>query len=687
MPYSNPTLGNPNGTPTTGNDTYAPASLLGLLNIADGNDSSGDALAGNDTLIGGNGSDTLNGGDGNDLIIGGSGSTLAADASLLGIAQVNVGLDLSLLSASGDSNDSLIGGAGNDTMFGDAGNDTLLGGAGDDVLDGGAGIDSMVGGAGNDLYLTDNPSDVVVEAANEGIDTVNTTASNYTLGANVENLTFVGTGTITGNGNELNNVITGNGTSNYLSGLAGADTLVGGAGNDTLDGGTGDDSMAGGSGNDTYYTDSAFDLVTEAAGEGTDTVVTTANLTTLTANVENLTFAGSGNFIGTGNDQDNTITGGSGNDRLDGGAGNDTLIGSGGSDTLDGGAGADSMVGGSSGDVYVVDNVGDVVVEQDNSGTDLVNTTLNTYTLGNYLENLTFTGTGNFIGNGNALDNVITGGSGNDTINGGLGNDTISGGGGSDSLIGGGGTDTVQFANAFATYSFTVNDATNSATVAGNGATTTTQGFTNYVFSDRTVTFANLPCYVTGTRIETTRGLVTVEDLRAGDVVRTVSGRHGDWAPVKWIGFRQVDLLRHPQPAKVQPVRFLAGSLGEGLPVRDLVVSPDHCMWIDGALVPAHLLINGDSIVQETARATVTYWHVELEQHDVLVAEGAASESYLDTGNRHAFTNGGAAEMLHADFEGSDSADRLVPRLPADGGEVVQAIRARLNGAVPALAA
>ena len=212
-------------------------------------------------------------------------------------------------------------------------------------------------------------------------------------------------------------------------------------------------------------------------------------------------------------------------------------------------------------------------------------------------------------------------------------------------------------------------------------------GSGNYSLSQYSGPAGVVACYATGTRIETARGPVTVEELRAGDVVRTVSGRHGDWAPVRWIGFRQVDLLRHPRPERVQPVRICADALGDATPVRDLVVSPDHCMWIDGALVPAHFLINGDTIVQETARATVTYWHVELEQHDVLVAEGAAAESYLDTGNRHAFTNVGAAEMLHPDFEGADSAERLVPRLPADGGEVVRAVRARLEPHKVSLAA
>ncbi|MFP3525576.1 type I secretion target, partial [Pantoea sp. SIMBA_072] len=119
---------------------------------------------------------------------------------------------------------------------------------------------------------------------------------------------------------------------------------------------------------------------------------------TLGANLENLTFTGSGNFAGVGNTLANTIVGGAGND------------------FLNGGAGADQMVGGAGNDSYVVDNTGDVMVELAGGGTDLVRTTLTSWTLGSNLENLTYFGAANFVGTGNGLDNVITGGSGNDTL-------------------------------------------------------------------------------------------------------------------------------------------------------------------------------------------------------------------------------------------------------------------------------
>jgi Ca2+-binding RTX toxin-like protein len=199
----------------------------------------------------------------------------------------------------------------------------------------------MVGGTGNDLYFVDDGGDVVTEAAGEGTDTVSSSIS-YTLTSNVENLTLTGAAA-NGTGNGLDNVVTGNGGANVLSGLAGNDTLYGLAGNDTLDGGIGGDAMFGGSGNDLYFVDAAGDVVTEAAGEGTDTVSSAISYT-LGANVENLVLTGTA-ANGTGNGLDNVITGNAVSNRLNGGGGNDRLIGGDGVDYFTGGTGADTFVG------------------------------------------------------------------------------------------------------------------------------------------------------------------------------------------------------------------------------------------------------------------------------------------------------------------------------------------------------
>ena len=160
------------------------------------------------------------------------------------------------------------------------------------------------------------------------------------------------------------------------------------------------------------------------------------------------------------------------------------------------------------------------------------------------------------------------------------------------------------------------------------------------------LTESDVPCFCTGTRIRTTRGDVPVEHLAVGDRVITAAGSE---RPVCWIGRRQLDIVRHPAPRRVQPVCIRADAFADGVPARDLFVSPDHAVLRDGVLVPARLLINGASIRRDTARRSVCYYHVELDRHDILLADGLAAESYLDTGNRGMFARAGSPLVLHPD--------------------------------------
>jgi hypothetical protein len=161
----------------------------------------------------------------------------------------------------------------------------------------------------------------------------------------------------------------------------------------------------------------------------------------------------------------------------------------------------------------------------------------------------------------------------------------------------------------------------------------------------------SVSCFATGTRILTQRGPVAVEALRIGDRIVTARGG-GRLAPVKWVGHRTLAPARHPRPWDVNPIRVRADAIGPGRPSRDLLLSPDHALFLDGILVRVRDLLNGATIVQETA-PEITYWHVELDRHDVLLAEGVPAESFLDTGNRAAFENGGTAIMAHPDFSRS----------------------------------
>ena len=154
-------------------------------------------------------------------------------------------------------------------------------------------------------------------------------------------------------------------------------------------------------------------------------------------------------------------------------------------------------------------------------------------------------------------------------------------------------------------------------------------------------------CFVTGTRIRTVDGDVAVERLRVGDVVPAL--RAGCNLPILWIGQRSLSLVDHLSRRELWPVRVAAGAFADGVPLRDLWLSPEHAVFAQGALVPIKLLINGASILQ-CPRHRVTYWHVELARHDLIVSEGMPSESYLDTGNRSDFENGGPAIAMHPEF-------------------------------------
>jgi len=153
-----------------------------------------------------------------------------------------------------------------------------------------------------------------------------------------------------------------------------------------------------------------------------------------------------------------------------------------------------------------------------------------------------------------------------------------------------------------------------------------------------------LACFASGTHIATPDGEVAVEALREGQQVITATG---GTAPVMWLGNRSVDCRQHPRPHDVWPVRISANAFGPAQPRRDLVLSPDHALFVDGALIPVRYLVNGVTITQQEVDE-VTYWHVELPRHEVLLAEGLPCESYLDTGNRAAFEPGGTAALAAA---------------------------------------
>jgi T5SS/PEP-CTERM-associated repeat protein len=231
---------------------------------------------------------------------------------------------------------------------------------------------------------------------------------------------------------------------------------------------------------------------------------------------------------------------------------------------------------------------------------------------------------------------------------GGTGDDVFVTNAGPDLIVGGGGVDRVYFAQNFADY--TVLRTGNSVAVTLGSVTDTLENIFQLSFADQDVFAAFIPCFAEGTRIATDGGDAAVETLSLGDRALALVGEKHVPLPVTWIGRRHIDLARHREPELVQPIRIRRDAFAPGQPARDLLVSPDHAIFIEGGLIPARLLVNGGSIAQECDWRSVTYYHVELAEHAIILAEGLPVESYLDTGNRGAFENGGEPLMLHAAF-------------------------------------
>lgn len=289
--------------------------------------------AGNDILIGNGGADVLNGGLGNDTYHVDNLQQTIIDSGGIDTVHSSVGWKLQ----SGIENLIYTGTTGA-TLEGNRANNRIVGSSGADTLIANGGVDVLEGGLGNDTYILDSIQHSIIDT--NGVDTVITPVS-YVLQADLENLTLSGTANATATGNTSDNVLRGN------------------SGRNTIDGGTGADLMYGGAGNDTYVVDNIGDRAIETEEDGADSggidlVRSFVDSFILDRGIENLTYVGSGNFHGTGNDLANIITGGSGADRLLGGRGDDRLLGGLGDDILNGGPGADTLIDFDGNDIFVL---------------------------------------------------------------------------------------------------------------------------------------------------------------------------------------------------------------------------------------------------------------------------------------------------------------------------------------------
>ena len=664
---------------TAQNDVFNGAAATGSLTIdgGAGNDSltGGSAVdlliggSGNDTLNGGAGADVISGGDGDDrflltdgfgadVIVGGElgqsgGDTLDLSALTSGATVILSGSEIGTANAGASTasfseienfvltalNDSFNGsaassavtvdaGAGNDSLLGGSGNDTLLGGSGNDTLNGGAGADSLTGGDGDDRFVLTNGfgSDVIVggELGQSAGDTLDlsalTTAATVILSGS--EIGTANAGASTANFSEIENFVLTAQDDNFNAAAASSSV--------TVDAGAGNDTVTGGSGND-------------------------------------------------------TLTGGAGQDLLTGGAGADQLFGGTGLDTLAGGTGADQMFGGDERDTFVLqDNFGNDTIQGGEGGTDVDVIDLSGMTSGvsvtysgneagsvvngastasfSQIERLILTRYDDSLNasadtwgvdvDAGAGNDTLVGGSGNDTLTGGIGNDSLTGGLGADTLIGGDDADTFFVDVGDSVYGGGGGVDMDTLDLRSWGKALTQIDYDPLNHENGTVTFYDafggilgsmqfenienvIPCFTPGTLIDTNRGAVPVEQLQVGDRVLT---RDNGFQTVRWAGSKRLDGAQLAANPALHPVMIRQGALGHGLPLADMQVSPQHRMLLTGpraellfgeaeVLAPALHLV-GMAGVERGIGAEVTYLHVMFDQHEIICANGAWTESF-----------------------------------------------------------
>ena len=412
-----------------------------------------------------------------------------------------------------------------------------------------------------------------------------------------------------------------------------------------------------------------------------------ATLTGTSANGLEATI-GNDNILGTADDD--RIVALAGDDIVDGGRGDDVIDAGGGDDEIDGGSGDDAIRAGS-GDDVVDGGAGDDVV-RGGAGDDLL--------AGGAGDDRISGGTGDDVisaGSGDdailagAGDDVVEAGAGDDEIRAGSGDDVIDGGAGDDLLRGGDGNDVFRIAagpgedrildfdkgsdrlNLTAFTDYQLSQAGDDTIVSYAGGQVTLAGVSPEGLADA----IDIACVVRGTSIRTPAGEVPVEALSIGDAVITGDGQS---RLVKWIGRRgyaQAFIRLNP---KVAPVLIVRGALGDGAPASDLLVSPEHGIYVDGVLIPAKLLVNDDTIRPVMDLESVEYFHVELDTPDVLWTNGAPTESYVNHGNRRMFANW--TEYVER-YGGEDEAARgtdgeyVRRHRVVFGGAALQAIRAK----------
>ena len=599
-----------------------------------------------------------------------------------------------------DNNDAILGnvGSNDDIVEAEGGNDTVYAGLGNDTIEGGLGDDVMYGETGDDVITDEGGSDFA--DGGEGDDVIDV-SSPANLGAGTPDRGYPGLFTGDSDPfDDRDTVYGGDGNDNIKTGDDN-DEIYGGAGNDTIDSGVDDDFVDGGDGDDYIIASEGSDLVYGGEGNdeiwgGAGPVLPDAlNIRDdlgdlVTDNGKDTIYGGAGNDSIYGQDDDDEIYGGEGDDYLDGGidndlirggAGNDTILGGQGDDEIygdegddyiEGGDGNDSIYGlegddeiyGGAGDDFILGSIGDDTIYA-GEGNDNVEGAADADTI--------FLDEGDDFAKGGAGDDEIHGGTGNDTINGDAGNDTIYGDEGDDELYGDNGQD-VFYGGEGADRMFGQDDEdTFVGATAGDyvdGGEGFQAGHIDYDVLDLsglgplkinydpsnvengtvdfldgvgnvtgTMTFKNIeeviPCFTPGTVIATPKGERLVEELRAGDRVIT---RDNGIQEIRWIGEKAISGQELASNDHLRPVLIQKGSLGYGLPERDMLVSPNHRVLVNNdktalyfeereVLVAAKHLTGLAGVDVVNAMRT-TYIHFMFDRHEVVLSNGAWTESF-----------------------------------------------------------
>ncbi|SDD63038.1 Ca2+-binding protein, RTX toxin-related [Paracoccus isoporae] len=644
---------------TSGNDN-----LSGDQNGAPENDTI-EGFAGNDTLRGLGGADSVLGGDGGDYLEGNDGNDTLRGG--LGNDQIRGGEGADSLFGD-EGNDYLIGNAGNDVISGGAGIDLVLGNEGDDNIDGGAGVDDIYGGIGNDTIAGGADNDLILgDAGNDSL-----------------------------SGGDGNDKISGGGDSDLIYGNAGSDTLSGDAGNDEIFGGAGDDSINGGSGNDRTGGQEGNDYID--VGEGDDIGFANSQTGFLYTNNggegDDTMYGRGGSDVLSGDDGADQIYGGDGDDSvlaggqgyygeygLIGGAGTDTVVGEGGNDLVIGGTEADSVDGGTGNDFIVG---GSYNPNGSAKNTHVADSATDTLTGGDGFDTF-LAETGDIITD---FNNATGGDANNGDIAAGTGqgdNDFVDLSGyynqanleeiNAQRVAAG----QSPYGNPLQWMRADQADGTlNDLTALGQDFTFTIRnGGSAVQGSELTWDNTNVICFAADTRIAIASGRdCAAVDLSVGDMVVT---QDCGCQPVRWVGKRHLDARTLADNPHLAPIRIRAGALGAGLPVADLMVSPQHRMLVRSkiaqrmfgameVLVAAKQLCQVEGIDVATDMTEVTYVHLLFDDHQIITANGAASES-LHTGRQAMRSVGDAAldEILTLFPELRDGAERPTARLCASG--------------------